>query len=333
MKPILAADIGGTNSRLRLSDPDAGRVLKEQIYPSADFSSFDLILEEFLQALDDSPDTACFALAGPVHTEPDGRQTSQVTKLPWRLDSIALARRHGLRQVILLNDFEAIGHALPALRDQDRIVLQHGEPQTGAIQAVIGAGTGLGQAIVIPGGHGIQVLATEGGHTDFAAQTGEQDQLLAYVRESYEHVSFDRLVSGGGLAIIYRFLQAQLDSAIPDAIRDRLAAGRDPAPAISALALDNQDPTARRALELFLSLYGAQAGNLALNCLPTGGLFIAGGIAARIRAAFDWPPFLQAFHHKGRMQALMQRFPLYLITHPQPGLLGAAQVATTAARG
>lgn len=326
--PVLVADIGGTNARLQLVDPDASpfTVLRETFYPSTNYERFELILEAFLKEVPQQPGRACFALAGPVQTQGE-HQRGQVTRLPWLLDNQALADQFNLDKVTLLNDFEAIGHALPLLQDQDVICLQPGEADARGIRAVIGAGTGLGQAVVLPEGNDFRVMPTEGGHVGFAPQTAEQELLLHDTRRDFGHVSYDRLVSGGGLSIIYHFFQSRHSTAIPPEIQAALDQQQDIAPLISQFAIRQADKTAVDSLNMFMEIYGAQAGNLALNCLPTGGLYIAGGIALKIRPAFKDGRFLAAFRAKGRMSELMLRFPVYLVTNPQPGLLGAARIA------
>lgn len=316
---ILAGDIGGTNTRLVLAPADAIRTWhNERRYPSADFADLDTLLDAYLQTCEVRPARACLAIAGPVQGTPE-HSRAQVTNLPWSLDSAALAERHGLDRVRLVNDFAAIGYALDALQPADLACLQPGRPVAGGNRAVIGAGTGLGHANVLSHGAGTGVIAAEAGHTDFAPRTPLQWELRQALAEELGEVSWEHLVSGPGLVRLYRFfcrreaVAAPIDTAATDA-----------AARITAAA--ETDPAAGRALAEFVQLYASQAGNWALCTLPHGGLFIAGGIAPRILERLRRPEFLAAFHAKGPMRGLMQDFPVHVITHAQPGLLGALSV-------
>lgn len=317
---ILAGDIGGTNTRLVLAPADDLRAWRnERHYPSADFADFDTLLDAYLQTCEVRPTRACLAIAGPVQGTPQ-HSRAQVTNLPWSLDSAALAARHGLDRIRLVNDFAAIGHALDTLQPSDLACLQAGRPVTGGNRAVIGAGTGLGHANVLSGDTGTGVIPAEAGHTDFAPRTPLQWELRQMLAEELGEVSWEHLVSGPGLVRLYRFFCRH--EAMAPAID---AAAADAAARITAAA--DSDPVADRALAEFVQLYASQAGNWALCTLPHGGLFIAGGIAPRILDRLRRPEFLAAFHAKGPMRGLMQDFPVHLIIHPQPGQLGALQLA------
>lgn len=329
---VLAADVGGTTTRVLLADSDGARctTLREQHYVSADWPDLLPILEDFLAASSTPrPTRACLAIAGPV--DDDGAaQQAHVTNLPWTLDSRGLAERLGIPRLTLINDFAAVGHGIAALDATDLLTLQAGEPQPRAPRAVLGAGTGLGQSILVWRAGHYDVLPTEGGHADFAPQNDQQTHLLNSLRADHGHVSCERLCSGPGLAYIYRFLQERRGIAIPDAIAQAFAqapAPGDPAAAISRMALEGSDALARESLTEFIRIYGAQAGNLALSCLPFGGLYVAGGIAPKILPALTDGEFLRAFNAKGRMEKLMRRMPLHIVVHPTPGLLGAALYA------
>lgn len=241
-----------------------------------------------------------------------------MTNLPWTLDSRTLGESLGIARVTLINDFAAVGHGVVALCEDDLLTLQDGEPQAQSPRAVLGAGTGLGQALLVRCGNHYDVLPTEGGHTDFAPQSDMQQALLRALQLDYGHVSYERLLSGAGLAYIYRHLR-QRGGDMPDAGGD--------AAAISAAALAGTDPLAVQALDEFITIYGAQAGNLALTCLPFGGLYVAGGIAPKILARLRDGGFLAAFNSKGRMQPVTRRVPVHVVVHPNPGLLGAALFA------
>lgn len=324
---ILAGDIGGTTTRLVLAPAEAIQHWhNERRYPSQSYPDFDSLLADYLASCEITPRRACFAIAGPVLTE-DGNRRANITNLPWLLDSRALAQQHGLETVELVNDFAAIGHALDALQPEDTVCLQAGQSLPGFSRAIIGAGTGLGHANVVPCGDGIRVVAAEGGHTDFAPRSEDQWQLLCRLQQDFGHASWEDLLSGRGLTYLYRYFQERDSSRIPDAIRAALDKG-DAAAQITAAAMDrSEDPAAVLALREFVSLYGAQAGNWALYTLPYSGLFIAGGIAPRILDYMQEGDFLASFRAKGRMTDLMHQFPVHIITHPQPGLLGALNLA------
>lgn len=325
---ILAGDIGGTTTRLVLAPADAIQQWhNERRYSSQSYPDFDSLLAEYLASCEIAPARACFAIAGPVLTETGGSRAN-ITNLPWSLDSRALTQRHGLETVELINDFAAIGHALDALRRDDTVCLQAGQPLPGFSRAIIGAGTGLGHANVVPCGDAVRVVAAEGGHTDFAPHSEDQWQLLCRLRRDFGHASWEDLLSGRGLTYLYRYFQERDSSRVSDVIQAALDKG-DAAAQITAAAMDRSgDPAAVLALREFVRLYGAQAGNWALYTLPHSGLFIAGGIAPRILDHMQDGTFLEAFHAKGRMTDLMHQFPVHVITHPQPGLLGALNLAS-----
>lgn len=323
MAYLLAADIGGTKTLCQLTD-ESGQVLLQQRYLSHRYDNFDDLLAEFLS----QPDikncqvaSACIAVAGPVEG-----QTGRVTKLPWRLDARKLAEQFQIKLVQLCNDFEAVGHGIACLDSSSLETLQQGEPNTAMPRAVIGAGTGLGQAILVPDDLSWRVLATEGGHVDFAPQTNTQQLLLEQMQKRFGHVSYDRLVCGSGLETIYLFLRdyKQIEEN-PDL---RLAMlEKDPAATISEFAIEHNDKLSNQALNLFVSIYGAQAGNLALSAMARGGIYLAGGIAAKNLEKFREGGFLDAFNDKGRMSDLMAKMPVHVVLDAEVGLKGAQLLA------
>ena len=323
MRHLLAVDIGGTKTLFQLSS-EQGDVILEQSYVSQDFSSFDLALAEFLnqqQIKDYRIDSACFAVAGPV----SGRDAN-VTNLPWQLNADDLADKFNIDHVYLCNDFAAVAHGISCLTDDEVITLQQGEVDDNSPRAVIGAGTGLGQALLFPETDGWRVVATEGGHVDFAPTDRIQILLLEHLIERFGHVSYERIVSGAGLVTIYEFLRAyEQHDENPD-LRQAMVAG-DPAAAISQFALENNDSLALESLDLFIKIYGAQAGNLALTILPMAGLYLAGGIAAKNYQRFLKGPFIDAFTAKGKMESLVKKIPVRLILQPKVGLMGARLLA------
>jgi glucokinase len=349
MNTLLAGDIGGTKTVLTLSDavqsPDNAIVSVTNYYEKRYSSSafFDLvpIVETFLaeatQQLGKAlkPQKACFAIAGPVVNN-----TSQLTNLSWSLDAKRLQQNLGLDQVALINDFEAVGHGVLGLHPEHLVTLQVGEPKPDAPIAVIGAGTGLGQGFVIRTGDSYRVFPTEGGHTDFSPRNDLEFQLLNYLQGHYalDRVSVERVVSGQGIVAIYQFLRDSMgpdyalthaDNPVAQVVRawechvsdrNHLA---DPAAAIASAAQQQNDFLSQKTMQVFLEAYGAEAGNLALKLLPYGGLYIAGGVAAKNLDLMQSGHFMNAFCHKGRMRSLMERIPVHIVRHPNVGLLGA----------
>jgi len=318
MKTLLAADIGGTKTLLQFSHSGGGLILQQR-FINRDFTDFDSLLKTFLSAVPAEllPVTsACLAVAAPLNTS-----RVQLTNLPWIIDSEKLLVDFPIAELLLVNDFVAVGYGISELSKEDVIVLQQGEPQTKALRAVIGAGTGLGQAILSPDGQGWQVWPTEGGHTDFAPQDTAQQPLLEKLFQQYAHASYERVLSGSGLSLLYQFIGAQQGVKVTEDLSARQ---------ISERALQQSDVLAEKTMRLFMQIYGAQAGNLALTTLPRAGLFIAGGIAAKNLALFEQNDFMQAFLAKGRMQAVLAKIPVFLINNADVGLRGARLLAEKA---
>ncbi|CAK0746145.1 Glucokinase [Gammaproteobacteria bacterium] len=304
---ILGGDIGGTKTLLRLVENEQN--LYEARFESSKWLGFQPLLEEFFRVAPPglTPESACFAVAGPVK---DGR--SVLTNLPWKdLDSAKLSKNFRIHMVSLINDFHAVGVGISVLPQEDFACLQVGRRQPRAPQVVLGAGTGLGQGILVWQENSYQLLETEGGHVDFAPVDEEQIQLLRFLKMQYDRVSVERILSGSGLEKIY---QCFCGSALS-------AAG------VSAGALSGEDSCAVRALRLFTRIYGQQAGNLALTCLARGGVYLAGGIAPRILPFLQENNFLEAFCAKGRMSQLMLDMPVYVVLNPKVGIVGAVQMA------
>jgi glucokinase len=330
---VLAADIGGTKSLLQVTDwsGDRPQVLVERRYLSGAYAHFEPLLQEFLEGAGEIADGlagVCFAVAGPV-----AGRTVDATNLPWSLDAERLQAGFNLPRVTLINDFQAIGYGIECLKPEDFLVLQPGVPEANAPRAIIGAGTGLGQAILVwqerEGFY--QVLPTEGGHVDFAPRGELQIELLRYLSRSLEHVSYERLLSGEGLVALYRFLKETSGIAEDTALVKAMREG-DAAAAISAFALEQRERLSSQALDLFVQIYGAQAGNLALSCLPRGGLFVSGGIAPKIFARLQYGGFMDAFLSKGRLSNLLQRIPVKVILETKVGVWGAAFLAAQVAK-
>ncbi len=324
---LLAADIGGTHVRLCLARAGSREFLAEHTYPSADFASFADVLRLFLADVPAMPvESACFAVAGPIRDTAEG-QIVKVTNLPWEIGARALQREFGFPKLRLINDFQAIGHGIEALEEKDFVVLQPGHPVARGPRAVIGAGTGLGQAILVWQGDRYEVIATEGGHTEFGPTDDLQIELVRYLIKRFGHASYERVLSGPGLVRLYEFLRQQGVVAESTVVIETMKTA-DPAAAITEAALTHTDPLATMALDLFVRIYGAQAGNLALTAGATGGVYLAGGIAPKIISKLRDILFLDAFRSKGNMSAYVENIPVRVVMNPKVGLMGAVMVAS-----
>jgi glucokinase len=320
---LLAGDIGGTKTALAVFTPERGPYapVAEAVFPSAGYPGLDAIVREFLARTRLPVASAAFGVAGPVV---GGRAT--VTNLPWTIDEAGLREELGLRSVRLINDLVAVARAVPHLRPEDLRTLWASEPAPGGAIAVIAPGTGLGEAFLTWDGTRYRPHPSEGGHADFAPASARQLGLLAHLGRDGEHVSYERVCSGRGLPHIYAFLKESGAAEEPAWLAARLAGAADPTPVIAAAALheDPPCPLARAALDTFVAILGAEAGNLALKVLATGGVYLGGGIPRRILPALEQGRFVEAFRRKGRMSDLLARIPVHVILHPDAGLVGAA---------
>jgi glucokinase len=344
MTLLLAGDIGGTKTILRLVEesPEASwHTLYEALYPSRDFPDLVPIVEQFLSAAGQQlnttprPEKACFAIAGPVVND-----TSTLTNLSWVLEARRLEEELSIAKIRLINDFAAVGYGILGLETKDLHTLQEATPQPDAPIAIIGAGTGLGEGFLIQQAVGYQVFGTEGGHADFAPRNELEFHLLLYLRDKYDiqRISVERVVSGQGIVAIYQFLRdrefAPESPEIEQIMRTweketgRSEKSVDPAAAIAKAALEQSDRLCEQTLQMFVEAYGAEAGNLALKLLPYGGLYVAGGIAAKILPLMKEGSFLRAFGQKGRVSPLLEKVPVHLVLNPQVGLIGAAIAAS-----
>lgn len=317
---VLGADVGGTNARFWLADEHG--VTARATLASGEHASLEAALAHFLAGVRPGPlAAAALAIAGPVE---GGR--CRATNLPWEVDEATLAGVSGAR-TRLMNDFEAAAHGLASLGPDDVETWQEGEPSDEGPRALIGAGTGLGEALVVPLGAGAErVIPTEGSHADFAPGAPEDDALLARLRARHGHVSWERVVSGPGLCAIFEHVVAAGLATPTDALLAAVAGTNEPAKVIGPAGLSGSDPAAVRALGIFARLYGAEAGNLALKCIPRGGLYVAGGIASKLGGAIR-EPFVAAFLDKGRMRPLLERVPVRVVRTDDLGLRGALEVA------
>ncbi len=319
---LLAGDIGGTNTRLAIVSIDGGprRPLAQATLPSAAHPSLDALVRTFLDSGVHPVDRACFGVAGPVV---EGRVN--VTNLPWVIDAGHLQASLRLSSVRLLNDVQALAYALPLLGAKDLHTLNPGEAVAGGAMAVIAPGTGLGEAFTIWDGRRYRAYPSEGGHADFAPIDGRQIGLLQYLLTTFDHVSYERVCSGRGIPSIYAYLKESGFAEEPAWLADRLKAADDPTPVIAAAGLaDPPSALCRGTMEMFASVLGAEAGNLALKVLATGGVYLGGGIPRRILSVLDGRPFIDAFRAKGRFAALLARIPVHVILNADAALLGAA---------
>ena len=320
---ILAGDIGGTNARLAYFQPQNGhfRLVSERIFPSREHSDLGEIVTRFLDDSGAHPEAACFGIAGPVR---NGRV--ETSNLPWVIEQSRLAKQIRLPATLLINDLEASAWGIGALADGDLVPLNRvTEPAVGN-QAVIAPGTGLGEAGLFWDGNRHHVFACEGGHTDFGPQGDLQIELVRFLKARFGHVSYERILSGPGLVNVYEFLRDYGCEKESAEFAAALKQG-DPAAVISRAALDGTEALAEKALDLWISVYGAEAANLALKVMATGGLFLAGGISPKILSKLKGPAFMRAFVEKGRLRPLVESIPVQVITNDKAGLLGAARCA------
>jgi glucokinase len=320
---ILAGDIGGTNARLAYFQPQNGhlRLVSERTFPSREHSELGEIVVQFLDDSGAHPDAACFGIAGPVR---NGRV--ETSNLPWVIEQSRLAKQIHLPATLLINDLEASAWGIGALDAADLVSLNRVTGPAIGNQGVIAPGTGLGEAGLFWDGHRHQVFACEGGHTDFGPQGDLQIELLRFLKARFGHVSYERILSGPGLVNVYEFLRDEGHGKESDEFAVILK-NSDPAAAISRAAMDGTHPLAEKALDLWISVYGAEAGNLALKVMATGGLFLAGGISPKVLAKLTGPLFMQSFVDKGRLRPLMEAVPVHVVTNEKAGLLGAARCA------
>jgi len=322
---LLAGDIGGTKTNLAIFAPESGprAPLVEATLPSGRYPSLEALVSDFLAQVDLKPERASFGVAGPVVA---GKAT--ITNLPWVMSETQLQTALGFSPggVRLLNDLAAIAHAVPWLESDDLHTLNQGQAVPGGAIAVIAPGTGLGEGFLIWDGSRYRAHASEGGHTDFAPTNSLEVDLLSYLLDRFGHVSYERVCSGQGLTNIYAFLKDSGYAQEPAWLAGQLAEADDPNPVIveAALGDERQCELCVATLEAFVSILGTEAGNMVLNLLATGGVYLGGGIPPRILPALEDGLFLQEFQAKGRMSDLMTRIPVHVILNPKVALMGAA---------
>jgi glucokinase len=321
---ILAGDVGATKTTLGLFQSDGANLTPVSVrkFLNHNYGSFDAVLDEFLASRDGFT-TVCFGIAGPVLED---RVT--VTNLHWDIALAALTMRFGIARVCLINDVEATAYGIDVLAADDLLTLNVGIEDKCAPAALIASGTGLGESILLPRGNARVPYPAEAGHADFAPNTPIEAELLQYLWKRYKHVSWDRVLSGPGLRLIYEFLRDNGHGAEQQAVAGKMLT-EDAAAAISQAALDGSCELCTKALDIFTAIYGSEAGNLALRALARGGLYVGGGIAPRIISKLSDGVFLHAFCAKGRMTPLLESIPVRVILNDQTGLLGAARYASS----
>jgi glucokinase len=320
---ILAGDIGGTHSRLGLFDVESKKLSQvvEGSFPSAGHKTFEEIVAAFVAQHKLPVTRACFGIAGPIRK---GR--AEPINLPWIVDQRELATMLHLETVYLINDLEANAYGVNGLEPHDFLVLNQGAPEALGNTAVIAAGTGLGEAGLYWDGSYHRPFATEGGHADFAPRNALEIDLLRYLEAVHGHVSWERVVSGPGLLSIYKFLRDAGHGEEPAWLAEAIRA-HDASAVISQMAIEGRSPLCEQALDIFVSLYGAEAGNIALKFLAIGGVYIGGGIAPKIIEKLKGPAFMEAFTSKGRLKPLLEAMPVRVILNDRAALLGAARCA------
>lgn len=320
---ILAGDVGGTKCNLALFSEKAGKLTSvfKQRFASKDFAQFDLIVREFsLQAAPhlakERVRAAGFGVAGPVINN-----QVRATNLPWTVDADVLASELNLTDVVLMNDLGATGHSIEHLAPEEYCILNPGKPEHGGTRALLAAGTGLGQSILVWDGARYRVVPSEGGHSDFAPHTEQQIELLRYMRRRYPQVSWELILSGRGFRTLHEFLNP---SVVHHSFEDP---GMDPAPEITRLGLSRECPVCAETLDLWTAIYGAEAGNLALKVLALGGVYVAGGIAVKIIEKIKDGTFFEAFRDKWKFESLLGNIPVSVVLNESAPLLGAAYEA------
>lgn len=321
---VLVGDIGGTKTSLAIFSAKSGlsNPLAEATFSSRDYSSLEVIVREFLSRAKIRVDLASFGVAGPVVNG-----EARITNLPWVMDEKRLADAMGFPRVYLINDLLALAHATPLLEQKDILTLNKGRTVPGGVIAVVAAGTGLGQAYLTWDGARYLAHPSEGGHADFAPTNELESQLLLHLLNRFKHVSTERVCSGIGIANIYAFLKEHGHGDEPDWLAEQLAAVCDPVPVIVNAALNEDKPSrlCQATLNMFVSILGAEAGNLVLRMMASGGIYIGGGIPPRIIPTLQRGPFMEAFRHKGRMSMLMDEIPVSMILNHRAALMGAAR--------
>jgi len=319
---ILAGEIGATGTRLAAFEKEGSRLrlVVEKTYMSQEHSSLSEIITAFINAEGIAAHSACFGVAGPVR-----RGRSKISNLPWVIDSRDLAKQLKLDSVGMINDLEAYAYGIDGLDSKDFVTLNAGSEDAEGNRAVISARTGLGVAGLYWDGFRHHPFACEGGHSDFAPRNALEMELLAYLQKKYGRISYERLLSGPGIKNIYDFLRDARKADEPQWLKDQIAAAPDPPAVISQLAQEGKAAICDQTLSIFVSIYGAETGNCALNFLSTGGIFIGGSVAAKNVPKMKDPIFMESFLDKGRMVDLLKEIPVTIVLNDDSGIIGAAR--------
>ncbi len=328
MVTLFAADVGGTKSEVAifpLSGSD-GSSLSQKRYTNAEFTGIDEIIEQFLAEIEQVPQLACLAVAGVVSGE-----RAKLTNLPWEIDCRLLEKRFGFQRAILINDLTAVCSSLAILESADLLEIQAGDGQGGAVRGVVAPGTGLGEGLLIEYDGQVFARGSEGGHTDFAPVDEEQLALLAWMQKKMQPVSYEALIAGPGLSSLYDFCKEHLHIQESAWIVEAMNKATDRIPIIVGGATgaigEKPCPLCQRVIDLFLSILGSEAGNLALKLYARGGIYLGGGILPRLTGHITFDGFLKSFHAKGPMSGLMKDIPVYLILRKDAAVVGAAHFA------
>src|ERR1700681_557939 len=318
---ILAGEIGATRTRLAAFETEGSRLkgVVEKNYVSQQHDGLSGILADFIKTEGIPVHSACLGVAGPVRA---GR--SKISNLPWVIDAREVAKQLKLNSVGLLNDLEAYAYGIDGLESKDFITLSDGVEEAEGNRAVISAKTGLGIAGLYWDGFRHHPFACEGGHADFAPRNDLQMELLAYLQKKYGRISCERILSGPGIKNIYDFLRDAHKAEEPEWLRAQISAAPDPPALISQMALEHKSAICDQTLSIFVSVFGAETGNCALNFMTTGGIFIGGSIAAKIVPKMKDPIFLRAFLARGRMEPLLREMSVKIVINDDSGIMGAA---------
>lgn len=319
---ILAGEIGATRTRLAAFQKDGSRLqmVVEKTYMSQEHSGLSEIITAFIMTEGIGVHQACFGVAGPVR-----RGRCQVLNLGWIIDARELAKQLKLDAVGMLNDLEAYAYGVDGLDSKDLVTLNEGSEDAEGNRAVISARTGLGVAGLYWDGFRHHPFACEGGHTDFGPRDVLETELLAYLQIKYGRISYERIVSGLGIKNIYDFLRDARKAEEPQWLKDQMAAAPDAPALISRLAAEGKAAICDQTMKMFVSIYGAQTGNVALAFMATGGIFLGGSVAAKNLSLMKNPIFMQSYLDKGRMASLLKEMPITIVLNDDAGLIGAAR--------
>jgi glucokinase len=319
----LVGDIGGTKTHLSIVIEDGGELVsvKDQKFPSQEYSNLRMIVKEFLKSSEQEISKACFGIAGPVK-----KKKSQATNLPWLVDCEVLEKELCIEKVLLINDLEASAYGLNMLKKEELYLLNEGDPNAKGNRAMVSPGTGLGEAGIFFDGKKHTPFACEGGHVDFAPTNEIEDELLKYLRKKFNHISYERILSGPGLYNLYQFVvETKKEEEDPEVFME-IQSGNSPQ-LISEKGERGMSKACKRALDIFVSIYGSEAGNMALKMLALGGVFLGGGITPKILEGIKQGDFLSSFTKKGRFSELLNSIPVWVVLNDNTALLGSMYYA------